>query len=123
MLDVPMITARTCPPEATPLVPRVFPRLDAPIDCDSTVWLNALIEIVSETPLVLPERVMLLPPANTTLPATVPVSPEVLPPEIPAENCVPVWAFTENWYWFPVVERIVIAPSSDNDTVPLVYVV
>ena len=66
MLLVPMITARTCPPDATPDVPNVFPRFDAPIDCDSTVC-----------------------------------------------------EFTENWYWFPVVERIVMPPpSSLKETVP-----
>ena len=35
--------------------------------------------------------------------------------------CVSGWtdcAFTENWNCCPVVERMVIAPSSDRETVP-----
>jgi hypothetical protein len=48
--------------------------------------------IVSLAPFVEPESVTLLPPTSTTRPATVPVSPEVLPPEMPALNWVPVWA-------------------------------
>ena len=39
-------------------------------------------------------------------------------------DCVcAVWELTENWNWLPVVERMVIAPSSDSETVPDVYVV
>jgi hypothetical protein len=30
---------------------------------------------------------------------------------------------TESWNWLPVVERMVIAPSSESETVPDVYVV
>ena len=46
---------------------------------------------------------------------------------IPAMKvCVSTWTdcgLTENWNWFPVVERMVIAPNSERETVPLVYVV
>src|SRR3954465_12439545 len=80
-------------------------------------------EMVSETPFVLPERVMFAPPARTTRPATVPVSPAVLPPLMPAENCVPVCAATERSMRWPVFEETVMPPPTPvKDTVPEVYV-
>ena len=74
------------------------------------------------------ESVMLLPPANTIrVPELMPVSPEVLPTFESATFRMPcvctVYEFTLNWNWLPVVERMVIAPSSERPTVPEVNVV
>jgi len=87
---MPLPPARISLPPTVTVSPAVLPMFDRPAENCVPVWLNAEMEIVSYTPFVEPESVTLLPPANTTRPATVPVSPLVFPPEIPAENCVPV---------------------------------
>jgi hypothetical protein len=61
-------------------------------------------------------------PTNTRRVPVMPVSPAVFPPvDTPALNKDWVWTdwlLTENWNWLPVVERMVMAPSSDSETVP-----
>ena len=134
MVTVPPDTFVDCesvmllPPASTsrvpviPVSPDVLPMFDMPAEKPPPA--PALMVIVSDTPLVDPDRVMLFPPAKTSRPATVPVSPLVLPPEIPAENCVPVCAATEMSTRCPVLELTVTPPPTPVIVnVPDVYVV
>ena len=98
------------PEPVIPVSPDVLPMFDMPAEKPPPA--PALMVIVSDTPLVDPDRVMLFPPAKTSRPATVPVSPLVLPPEIPAENCVPVCAATEMSTRCPVLELTVTPPPT-----------
>ena len=129
MLFVP--TNTSLDPVLTVVFPAVFPPVETPAEstpCVCTVWAGAEMEIVEAPAAVACERVISPAPASTIRePVFTVVWPAVLPPlETPALSipwvCV-VCALTDSWYWFPVVERIVMAPSSDSETVPDVYVV
>jgi hypothetical protein len=87
----------------------------------------ALMVMVPDAPFSDCDKVTLLPPANTNctpVPVATPDVPTVLPRFDAPIVCVPsgwtLCAATLNWNCCPVVERIVIAPSSERLTVPLV---
>ena len=106
-----------------PVSPLVFPTFDTPAEKPPPA--PAEMVMVSDAPFVEPDRVMLLPPANTTRPATVPVSPDVFPMfDKPAENCVPVCAATDRSIRWPVFDDTVMPPPTPVIVmVPDVYVV
>jgi hypothetical protein len=74
-----------------PVDPAVFPKFDTPADIAPAPRFGAEIVIVIDPAFVLPDRVMLFPPAKLRRPVTYPVSPDVFPPvDIPPDrnDCV-----------------------------------
>ena len=92
-------------------MPAVLPRFETPSDCDSV---RPMIEIVAEPAFLLWERVMLLPPTNSTWLLTVPVVPAEFPAvETPAMKVVaPALTPPMTVMFPPPEERVMLAPAT-----------